>query len=285
MKPPPFEYIAARDVAHALDVLAQANGAAKILAGGQSLMPMLNFRLARPDILIDINRIAGLDQIAARPDRLSFGPLVRHRTTATDLSVAARFPVLTHAMTHVAHHTVRNRGTFVGSLCHADPAAEMPMLALLLDATIDIAATRGMRRLAAREFFTAPLTTALEPDELVVNVDLPNLPTGTGWGFEEFSRRQGDFALAAAAVTLCRRNDRSVGVRIAVTGVADTPLRIAAAEQMLEASGMDRLTEIIAAVRDAVTPNTDLHASADYRRHLIGVLVRRAITAAWDRAA
>jgi carbon-monoxide dehydrogenase medium subunit len=285
VKPPPFTYIAARDMAHALDVLAQANGTAKILAGGQSLMPMLNFRLAAPDIVLDINRIAGLDCIAAHPDRLSIGALVRHRTTATDPIIAARFPILTHAMTHVAHHTVRNRGTFVGSLCHADPAAEMPMLALLLDATIEASSARRTRRISAHDFFVGPLSTSLEPDEIVASVDLPNLPPAAGWGFNEFSRRQGDFALAAAAVTLCRRAWQAHGVRIAVMGVGDTPLRVPAAEGALESHTIEHLPRVIEALRNAITPNTDLHASADYRRHLTGVLAARAITAAWDRAA
>jgi aerobic carbon-monoxide dehydrogenase medium subunit len=285
VKPPPFTYIAARDVAHALDVLAQANGTAKILAGGQSLMPMLNFRLAAPEIVLDINRIAGLDRITAHPDRLTFGALVRHRMTATDPTVAARFPVLTHAMMHVAHHTVRNRGTFVGSLCHADPAAEMPMIALLLGATIEAASIRGIRRIVAREFFLGPLSTALEPDEIVTSVDLPDLPPGTGWGFEEFSRRQGDFALAAASVTLCRRDRQAQDVRIAVMGVGDTPLRIHPAERVLEGNTIEQLPRVVEALRNAVSPDTDLHASADYRRHLIGALAARAITAAWNRVA
>lgn len=285
MKPPPFAYIAARDVAHALEVLAQAGTAAKILAGGQSLMPMLNFRLARPEILVDINRIAGLEMIAVHSDRLSIGPLVRHRTTASHPAMAERFPIITHAMSHVAHPTVRNRGTFAGSLCHADPAAELPMLAVLLTAEIDIGSVRGTRRLSAHQFFIGPLATALEPDEMVVNVDLPYLPPGTGWGFEEFSRRQGDFALAAAGVTLTRRQGQPLDVRIAITGIGDTPQRMPEAERVLRDGGMARLADAIAALRRAVAPHADLHASADYRRHLAGVLAERAIVTAWERAA
>ena len=284
MKPPPFQYVAARDQEHALQVLGQAGGDAKILAGGQSLMPMLNFRLLNPAILLDINRIAGLDQITVLPDRLTLGALVRHRMTATDPAVAVRFPILAHAMTHVAHHTVRNRGTFVGSLCHADPAAEMPMLALLLNAEIAIASVRGTRRLPAGEFFAGPLTTALEPDEMVTTVDLPTLPDGTGWGFAEFARRHGDYALAAVAVTMGRLAGRAHGVRIAVMGVGDTAARLPAAEAVLEGNNLGQLAAAVAAVRAAVDPNTDLHASSDYRRHLVGVLAGRALTAAWERA-
>ena len=284
MKPPSFEYVAARELDHALEVLARAGGDAKILAGGQSLMPMMNFRLVNPAILLDINRIAGIDRIVQRPDRLTLGALVRHRMTATDPAVMARFPMVSYAMTHVAHHTVRNRGTFVGSLCHADPAAEMPMMALLLDAEIEIASVRGVRRLNARDFFIGPLTTALEPDEMVTAVDLPYLAEGTGWGFEEFARRHGDYALAAVAVTMGRRGDRAHNVRIAVMGVGDTPVRMPAAEAVLEGNDLVRLAASVEAVRDSVDPNTDLHASADYRRHLVGVLAGRALAAAWARA-
>ena len=284
VKPPPFKYIAARDLDHALEILAQTGGEVKILAGGQSLMPMLNFRLLNPAILLDINRIAGLDRIVEHPDRLTFGALVRHRMTATDPAVRARFPILAHAMTHVAHDAIRNRGTFVGSLCHADPAAEMPMMALLLNARIEIASVRGTRTLPALDFFLGPLTTALQPDELVTSVDVPSIGTPTGWGFEEFARRHGDYALAAVAVTLSRRDGCARDVRIAAMGVGDTALRLPAAELVLEGNGMAVLPDIVAAVRRSVEPNTDLHASADYRRHLVGVLAARAITAAWANA-
>jgi CO/xanthine dehydrogenase FAD-binding subunit len=284
VKPRSFDYVAARDLDHVLDVLAQAGADAKILAGGQSLMPMMNFRLVNPAIVLDINRIAGLDRISADADGLTFGALVRHRMTATDPLVAAEFPVLAQAMTHVAHHTIRNRGTFVGSLCHADPAAEMPMLALLLDAGIAIASVRGTRHVAARDFFVGPLFTALEPDEIVTGVTLPRLAPGTGWGFEEFARRPGDFALAAVAVTMSREGERATDVRIAMMGVADTPVRLPAAESVLESDGFARLYACIDAVCGALEPNTDLHASRDYRLHLAGVLAGRAITAAWRRA-
>lgn len=284
MKPPAFEYVAAHSLDHALDVLARAGGDAKILAGGQSLMPMLNFRLVNPVILLDINRLPGLDQIDAGLDRMTLGALVRHRMIATDAVVHDRFPMLTHAMTYVAHHTVRNRGTFVGSLCHADPAAEMPMMALLLDAEIEIASLRGTRRMPARDFFIAPLTTALAPDEIVTAAHIPYIAADASWGFEEFARRHGDYALAAASVTLRRQDGAACDVRIAVMGVADTPVRIPQAEAMLERNDMTRLSLVLEAVRSAITPNSDLHASADYRRHLAGILVARALQTAWNRA-
>jgi CO/xanthine dehydrogenase FAD-binding subunit len=279
MKPPAFDYVAAHDVDHALEVLAQAGGEAKILAGGQSLMPMMNFRLLSPAIILDINRIGGLDRVTEQSDRLTLGALVRHRVTATDPVVTARFPILAAVMGHVAHYTVRNRGTFIGSLCHADPAAEMPMMALLLNAEIEIACSRGVRRLDARAFFLGPLSTALGPDELVVAADLPFLPADTGWGFAEFARRHGDYALAAVAVTLSKRDGRALGVRIAAMGVGNTPLRMPMAEAALEGSGIGRLAGVIDAVRDAVGPGGD-----EYRRHLVGVLAGRAVTAAWEMA-
>lgn len=276
VKPPAFTYVAARDVDHALAVLSQAGGEAKILAGGQSLMPMMNFRLLNPAIVLDINRIGGLAGVTERSDRLTLGALVRHRVTAGDPVVTARFPILAAVMSHVAHYTVRNRGTFVGSLCHADPAAEMPMMAVLLNAEIEIASSRGVRRVAARDFFLGPLTTVLAPDELVVSVDLPFLPADSGWGFAEFARRHGDYALAAVGVTLSKRDGRADGVRIAVMGVGDTPLRMPMAEAAMEGGGMDRLAAVIDAVRDA--------AIDAYRRHLVGVLAGRAVTAAWAMA-
>jgi len=284
LKPAAFTYVAARDLDHALQILAQAKGEAKILAGGQSLMPMLNFRLLNPAILLDINRIAGLDRITVKRDMVTIGALVRHRTTATHPAIAKYFPILTKAMTHVAHHTIRNRGTFVGSLCHADPAAELPMMALLLNAEIEISSSTGQRRVFARDFFMGPLVTALRPDEMVTSVDLPFPSSSTGWGFEEFARRHGDYALAAVAVTLSRRRNQARHVRIAVMGVGETPLRMTAAEEVMDRNNLDALPDVVEAIRRTVKPATDLHASAEYRRHLVGVLAGRAIAAAWGSA-
>jgi CO/xanthine dehydrogenase FAD-binding subunit len=286
VKPAAFDYVVAESVDHALDVLAAAGGDAKILAGGQSLMPMINFRLAKPAILVDINRIAGLDTVDEADDRLTLGALVRHRMTVSDPVIAARLPMLAHAMTHVAHFTVRNRGTFVGSVCHADPAAEMPMMAVLLDAEIQAVSKRGTRSLSARDFFVGSLMTALEPDELVTAIGLPFVAADAGWGFEEFARRHGDYALAAVAATVVRHDGRARDVRIAVMGVDETPIRVPAVEDVLEGSDFGRpaLARAVDALRSAITPNSDLHASAGYRRHLAGVLMCRSLTAAWSRA-
>jgi CO/xanthine dehydrogenase FAD-binding subunit len=286
VKPAPFDYVVAADLDQALEALAAAGGEAKVLAGGQSLVPMMNFRLVKPAVVVDINRIAGIDGVEDHGDRLRLGALVRHRTTASDPCIAARLPVLARAMTHVAHFTVRNRGTFVGSVCHADPAAEMPLIALLLDAQIHIASKRGTRRLPAREFFVGAMTNALGPDELVTAVDLPLPPAEAGWGFEEFAQRHGDYALAAVATTVKRRAGRAHDVRIAVTGVGETPVRVAEAEAVLEGGDFrgEDLEAAVAALRVALTPSADRNASAAYRRHLAGVLARRALASAWRRA-
>ncbi len=286
MKPPVFDYIAPASIAAAVAALAEAGGEAKVLAGGQSLMPMLNFRLLRPAILVDINRIAGLGFITETTYSVRIGALTRHFALETSPLIARHFPVLSAAMTHVAHLAIRNRGTIGGSLSHADPAAELPMMALLLDAEIHITAVSGARAVAARDFFLDTMTVALDSAELVTEIVLPKLPPQTGWGFEEVARRHGDFALAAVAATLTLSGGRIAQARIALTGVGPTALRAAEAEKLLIGKSLDdgATARVIAAVRDAITPETDLHASSDYRRHLAGVLTDRALAAAWRRA-
>src|SRR4249919_281589 len=196
MKPAAFEYVVANSIEQAVAALAQAGGDAKILAGGQSLVPMLNFRLLRPAILIDINRIPGLSFIEDAGDAVKIGALTRHHQIETSPVIAKHFPVLSCAMTHVAHLTIRNRGTIGGSLAHGDPAAELPMMALLLDAELHIASVAGARTTAACDFFLDALTVDLAAGEIVTEIVLPKLPPRTGWGFEEVARRSGDFALA-----------------------------------------------------------------------------------------
>src|SRR5580698_3403349 len=220
MKPPVFEYIAATSIGMAVAALAEAGGEAKVLAGGQSLMPMLNFRLLRPSILVDINRIPGLGFIEETPDSIRIGALTRHFALETSPLVARHFPVLSCAMTHVAHLAIRNRGTIGGSLSHADPAAELPMLALLLDAKFGIASPSGRRTVAACDFFLDALTVDLGGADMLTEIVLPKLPPRTGWGFEEVARRHGDFALAAVAVTLAvSAGNKVTQARIALTGV------------------------------------------------------------------
>ena len=285
MKPPVFDYIAPTSIAAAVAALAEAGGEAKVLAGGQSLMPMLNFRLLRPSILVDINRIAALSFITETAVSIRIGALTRHFALETSPLIAKHFPVLSAAMTHVAHLAIRNRGTIGGSLSHADPAAELPMMALLLDAELHVAAVSGARTVAARDFFLDTMTVALDGTELLTEIVLPKMPPQTGWGFEEVARRHGDFALAAVAATLTLSAGKIARACIALTGVGPTALRAAKAEQLLIGQSLDGdvTARAIAAVRDAIEPDTDLHASSDYRRHLAGVLTGRALAAAWRR--
>src|SRR5262245_31237091 len=239
MKPAPFDIVMADSVEAALAALRRAGGDAKVIAGGQSLVPMLNFRLLRPSLLVDINAVPGLAAIDGDADALRIGALVRHRQLETSPVIAACFPVITEAMAHVAHLAIRNRGTIGGSLAHADPAAELPMLALLLDAELEIASAAGRRRIAARDFFLGPLTVALEDSELVIGIRIAKLPPGTGWAFAEVARRSGDFALAAVAATLSVAGGVVRVARIAMAGVGDTPQRATAAEAMLAGGAIE----------------------------------------------
>jgi CO/xanthine dehydrogenase FAD-binding subunit len=286
MKPASFDYIVAESIDMAVASLKEAGADAKIIAGGQSLVPMLNFRLLRPSVLVDINGIAGLAFIEETDKDLRVGALTRHHQLETSPVIARHLPILSCAMTHVAHLAIRNRGTIGGSLSHADPAAELPMMALLLDAALHVASASGKRTVAARDFFLDALTVDLEGDDMVTEIALPKLPPRTGWGFEEVARRHGDFALAAVAVTLTVAGGAIAQARIALTGVGPTALRTIAAETLLIGHALEPnlIGRAIEAVRAVIMPETDLHASADYRRHLAGVLTGRALDAAWRRA-
>ena len=286
MKPAPFDYIAATSVDMAAAALADGGDDAKIIAGGQSLVPLLNFRLLRPSILIDINRIESLAFISETATDIRVGALTRHYQLETSPVIARHLPVLSCAMTHVAHLAIRNRGTIGGSLAHGDPAAELPMMALLLDAELHIGSVSAARITAARDFFLDALTVDLNAGEIVTEIALPKLPPQTGWGFAEVSRRRGDFALAAAAATLAVAAGAIVEARIALSGIGRTAVRAATAESLLAGHALapPLVSQTIEAVRAAIEPDTDLHASADYRRHLAGVLTGRALAAAWRRA-
>ena len=286
MKPAPFDYIAATSVDMAAAALADGGDDAKIIAGGQSLVPLLNFRLLRPSILIDINRIESLAFISETATDIRVGALTRQYQLETSPMIARHLPVLSCAMTHVAHLAIRNRGTIGGSLAHGDPAAELPMMALLLDAELHIGSVAAARITAARDFFLDALTVDLNAGEIVTEIALPKLPPQTGWGFAEVSRRRGDFALAAAAATLAVAAGAIVEARIALSGIGRTAVRAATAESLLVGHALEPplVSQAIEAVRAAIEPDTDLHASADYRRHLAGVLTGRALAAAWRRA-
>ncbi len=287
MKPPVFRYVRARSLDEATAELAREGGDAKVLAGGQSLVPMLNFRLAHPSALIDINRIPGLGDIQQDPGAVRIGALTRHHAVEMSAVIAQKLPLIAAAAKHVAHVTIRNRGTFAGSLSHADPAAEWPLVTRLFDAEITTKTASGGRKIAAKDFFVSYLTTALADDEIVTEIRISEPPPGTGWGFEEMSRRLGDFALAAVGVLVTLKGGVCTQARIAMAGVGTTPLRAPGAEALLQGQ---HLTEaaIVAAAAHAATecdPPTDIHATAELRRHLVSVLTGRALAAAVKRAA
>ncbi|HEY5658722.1 MAG TPA: xanthine dehydrogenase family protein subunit M [Myxococcota bacterium] len=286
MKPPAFEYLRPESVDEALAQLASRGGDAKILAGGQSLVPMLNFRLLTPSALVDIGRLPGLDAIEPTQRGVRIGALARHRAIETSPVVAEHLPILAAAARWIGHLAIRNRGTFGGSLAHADPAAEWPLLCTLLDAQIHTRGAAGARALPAREFCVSTMATALEDAELVTAIEIPALAPGAGWGFEEFARRRGDFAIASAAVVLRRDGARVRDAKVALGGVGLTALRAPEAEALLDGASLDDalLARVGEAAREASDPTSDLHASADFRRHLVDVLTRRAVRAAWSRA-
>jgi CO/xanthine dehydrogenase FAD-binding subunit len=281
MKPAQFEYVAPSTVGAAIEALVASNGEGKVLAGGQSLLPLLNFRMARPAVLVDLNDIAGLSYIEDRGDRIAIGALTRHRELEHSPLIASKLPVMSAAMRHVAHLAIRNRGTIGGSLSHADPAAELPMLATFYEAEISVQGPSGRRTIAPGDFFVDALTNCLEPEEIVVEVEFPVLKQD-GWAFEEVARRFGDFALASIAVSVRRGPAGVEAARVAVMGVADTPRRLRQAEDELVAMELDdttpdRFAEIVVSL---VSPNDDLHASADYRKHLLTQLAKRALRTA-----
>jgi carbon-monoxide dehydrogenase medium subunit len=281
MKPAKFEYVVPTTVDAAVAALAAANGEGKVLAGGQSLLPLLNFRMARPAVLVDLNGIKELSFIELRGDSVAIGAMTRHRELEHSPLVASKLPVMSAAMRHVAHLAIRNRGTIGGSLSHADPAAELPMMAMFYGASLNVQGPAGRRRIAAEKFFVDALTNCLEPEDIVVEIEFPVLPHD-GWAFEEVARRFGDFALASIAVSIWHGPSGIEDARVAVMGVADTPLRLEHVEKRLceiEIDGRtpDRFSDM---VTSSVTPNSDLHASAEYRKHLLGELAKRAMRTA-----
>jgi aerobic carbon-monoxide dehydrogenase medium subunit len=282
MKPAPFAYHAPGSVTGALDILREHAEDAKVLAGGQSLVPLLNFRLAAPGHLVDINRLPGLDRIERTPTGWRIPALVRQRSAELSPSLAAACPVLTEALQLVAHPQIRNRGTVCGSLAHADSSAELPAVMVALGARMDIAGASGGRTVGADEFFLFHLTTAVEPDELLLAVEFDDPPPHSYGAFAEFAPRRGDFGLAGAAVTATFGAGGPVErCRVVAAGVAPTPLRLASAEEVITGSALDSaaLAAAQAAAGREVSPAGDAHADAGYRRQLASVLVRRALAA------
>jgi aerobic carbon-monoxide dehydrogenase medium subunit len=282
MKPAAFRYFAPRTIDEAVALLAEHGEDGKVLAGGQSLVPAMNFRLARPAALIDINRIAALDYVREADGALCIGALARHAQFEKPVARGALAGFLPQVARHIAHLPIRIRGTFAGSIAHADPASEWCLLAAVLDAELVIASHRGTRRLRPADYFITALTTALEADELLTEIRLPLLDDSWRTGFAEFSRHQGDYALAMSAAVLRIEGGGIVEVRVGVGGATDRPRRIAAAEELLVGSNgapelRRRAGRIVA---QAIEPLVDVQADAEYRRDLTAAMVERALTQA-----
>jgi CO/xanthine dehydrogenase FAD-binding subunit len=289
MKPAPFEYHQARSLPEALALLADHAGDAKPLAGGQSLIPAMNFRLAAPAVLVDLNGVGELAYIDDLGDGIRIGAMTRHVQVERSPVIASRAPLLAETMPFVAHAAIRTRGTIGGSLAHADPAAELPALMLVMDARFRVQNRERSRDIAATDFFTGLFSTALEPGELLTEIVIPT-PRGhaRGSAFLEFSRRRGDFALAGVAVTVALdAQGRCADARIGLFGVGDRPLLAsrAAASLMGQTPSADAIRAAAhTAATDEIDPSNDIHASSRYRRQLAEVLTRRALERAFDRA-
>lgn len=286
MKPSPFEYHGPTDLGETLAILAEVGPHGKVLAGGQSLIPMLNMRLAAPTHLIDINRVAELDTLSVDRGGVHVGALARHATVERSAEAATAQPLLRQALRLVAHPVIRNRGTVVGSLVHADPSAEMPAVLALLGGSVRLARVGGEREVAAGDFFTGPLESALEPGELAVSAYFPAVPERSGTAFCEVARRHGDYAMAGVAALVTLDEDlRIVAARVACISVGPVPVVV----DVSEFCGPSPATSVdwgavARAVQDRIDPEGDIHATAEYRRHLTGVLVERALKAAAGEA-
>lgn len=285
MKLPSFDYACPATIAEAIALLAAHGGEAKPIAGGQSLVTMLAFRLTAPTLLVDLRKLSELRQIKITDAGVTLGAMVRWCDILNEPPLRQAHPLLVAAVEHIAHYQVRNRGTVGGSLAHADPAAELPGIAVTCDAGIVALGSAGPRVIAAADFFRGALMTALRPDEIVTEIRFPAWPRQRRYGFREFARRRGDFALAAAAVTFDEIEKKFRNVRVGAVGIGDRPMRVAAAERALEGGEMTEATiaGCAAAASAAVDPADDIHASAAYRKTLIGVMVERALRDAAGR--
>jgi aerobic carbon-monoxide dehydrogenase medium subunit len=284
MKPAPFKYLRAETSQHACELLREHEGDARLLAGGQTLVPMMNLRLSRPEILIDIGRLT-LDQISVGPGSISLGALARHRDVIAHPKVAAASGIVRQAMRHIGHPTVRNHGTAGGSLAHADPTAELCALAALLDAKIDVLSAKGTRTILAADFFIGAFSTALASDEMITAIHLYPPAGRHGSCFLEVSERKGDFAIAAAGATVAIRNGAIEDARIVLSGAASIPVRAGAAEQFLIGALDSKLIEKAGAVAvEGHDCYSDIRASAGYRKNLLACLVSRALAGACAQA-
>ena len=288
MKPAPFEYRAPSSQEEAVDLLQKFGDEAKILAGGQSLVPLLNFRLARPKVIIDINRVDSLNRMNFVGGQLSIGALTRQYAIEQDAHIKSRLPILPDVCQYIGHPQIRNRGTVCGSLAHADPAAELPAVARALGATMTTVSSRGTRKIPADKFFISALTTALRPDELLASASFP-IPKGRyGWDFQEVSVREGDFALVgvAALVFLETNSQRCREASIVLCGVGPTPVRASGAEKLLkgESPTSALLDEVKAKVSEEIEPESDIHVSREYRKSVGGHLAAAALRNAFRKA-
>ena len=279
MKPVSFDYHAPASLEAAVALLQRYGGEAKVLAGGQSLMPLLNFRLSRPAALVDLGRIPGLAYIEEGDGQVRLGAMTRQRTIEFSPVVARRLPLLGEATKWVGHLPIRTRGTIGGSIAHADPSAEYPAVLTALEGEVVASGPKGERVVKAKDLFLTYLTTSLESDEVLSEIRLPVMPVGAGFALEEFARRHGDFAIVAIAAMVVRDATRCKQARLATAGAGPVPVRLRAAEEILERDGVTDAAIDAAARRAAelVSPDSDIHASADYRRHLTMVLTRRAL--------
>jgi carbon-monoxide dehydrogenase medium subunit len=287
LKPPPFIYFAPDTLDEALELLREHGDDAKVLAGGQSLVPLLALRLARPSVLVDLNRLPGMSDISASNGTVIFGAMTRERQAERSELVRQRVPLLADALPLIGHAAIRTRGTVGGSLAHADPAAELPAVAMALDANLSVrSATRGERTIAASDFFKGFLSTSLHEDEVLTQITFPAARPGTGTSFMEAARRHGDFAIVGAGTSVTMEGGLVADARIVLIGVADTPLRRSEADRQLVGTSGDAAAVTAAAATAAadLAPPADLHGTSAYRRHVAGVMVRRALEQAISRA-
>jgi carbon-monoxide dehydrogenase medium subunit len=287
MKPPPFEYYDPTTVEETLKLLARYGEDARVLAGGQSLIPLLNFRLTAPKVLVDLNRVRELSYIREEGGWLRVGAMARQREVEFSALIGERLPLMVEATHYIGHLPTRTRGTVGGSIAHADPSAEYPALVCALEGQMVVRGPGGERVIGAQEFFQGLLGTALKPGELLVEVRLPATPARSGWAFEEFARRHGDFAIAGVGAQLTLGADGKCAIaRAAAFGVGPTPVKLRAVEQALKgcALSQEQIDAASALAGELVNPTSDLHASAAYRRHLTQVLVKRALARAAKRA-
>jgi aerobic carbon-monoxide dehydrogenase medium subunit len=288
VKPPPFDYYAPASAEEAVSLLAQHGDEARVLAGGQSLVPLMNMRLARPRVLVDINRIPDFGVYRLGEEEVTLGATVRQSTVLADPALARQVPLVTAALRYVGHPQNRARGTVVGSLAHHDPAAELPAVAVALDGQVTAASDRGTRSIPAEEFFLAYYTTALEPQEVATEVRFPSAAPNSGAAFEEFSRRSGDFALVGVAAQLTLKDGHVADVRVAFAAMADRPVRARKTEEALRGKAItpDTIADAVCLTvqEEGLEPGDDIHAPAEFRLSVLPVIAERAISSAWSRA-